>query len=170
MNNRQTGGIPTKVRMPPVFEIMILAKFLKIAQLQEITYLEVALFGNVLRRNTVPCVLRRCNRGQNANQQAALFRGTVSVYLFMPKKPHRRQRACKARRWIQDESAIVNRILQEKRRRMPTAHAAQPAETENVPLAQSADRREISKRQRFRQRALDKREIKTPDSYLRFFL
>lgn len=108
MNNRQTGGIPTKVRMPPVFEIMILAKFLKIAQLQEITYLEVALFGNVLRRNTVPCVLRRCNRGQNANQQAALFRGTVSVYLFMPKKPHRRQRACKARRWIQDESAIVN--------------------------------------------------------------
>ena len=62
------------------------------------------------------------------------------------------------------------RILQEKRRRMPTAHAAQPAETENVPLAQSADRREISKRQRFRQRALDKREIKTPDSYLRFFL
>ena len=42
MNNRQTGGIPTKVRMPPVFEIMILAKFLKIAQLQEITYLEVA--------------------------------------------------------------------------------------------------------------------------------
>lgn len=60
MNNRQTGGIPTKVRMPPVFEIMILAKFLKIAQLQEITYLEVALFGNVLRRNTVPCVLRRC--------------------------------------------------------------------------------------------------------------
>lgn len=108
MNNRQTGGIPTKVRMPPVFEIMILAKFLKIAQLQEITYLEVALFGNVLRRNTVPCVLRRCNRGQNANHQAALFRGTVSVYLFMPKKPHRRQRACKARRWIQDESAIVN--------------------------------------------------------------
>ena len=166
MNNRQTGGIPTKVRMPPVFEIMILAKFLKIAQLQEITYLEVALFGNVLRRNTVPCVLRRCNRGQNANQQAALFRGTVSVYLFMPKKPHRRQRACKARRWIQDQF----RILQEKRRRMPTAHAAQPAETENVPLAQSADRREISKRQRFRQRALDKREIKTPDSYLRFFL
>ena len=104
MNNRQTGGIPTKVRMPPVFEIMILAKFLKIAQLQEITYLEVALFGNVLRRNTVPCVLRRCNRGQNANQQAALFRGTVSVYLFMPKKPHRRQRACKARRWISGRS------------------------------------------------------------------
>ena len=57
------------------------------------------------------------------------------------------------------------RILQEKRQRMPTTHAAQPAETENVPLAQSADRREISKRQRFRQRALDKREIKTPDSY-----
>ena len=52
---------------------------------------------------------------------------------------------------------------------MPTAHAAQPAETEDVPLAQSADRREISRRQRFRQRALDKREIKTSDSYLRFF-
>ena len=32
------------------------------------------------------------------------------------------------------------RILQEKRQRMPTAHAAQPAETENTPLAQSADR------------------------------
>ena len=48
---------------------------------------------------------------------------------------------------------------------MPTAHAVQPAETENVPLAQSADRQEISKRQRFRQRALDKQEIKTPDSY-----
>ena len=72
------------------------------------TYREVALFGNVLRRNTVPRVLRRCNRGQNANRQAALFRGTVSVYLFIPKKPHRRQRACKARRWIQDESATVN--------------------------------------------------------------
>ena len=57
------------------------------------------------------------------------------------------------------------RILQEKRQRVPTTHVAQPAETENVPLAQSANRREISKRQRFRQRALDKREIKTPDSY-----
>ena len=57
------------------------------------------------------------------------------------------------------------RILQEKRQRVPTTHAAQPAETEDVPLAQSADRREISRRQRFRQRALDKREIKTPDSY-----
>ena len=57
------------------------------------------------------------------------------------------------------------RILQEKRQRMPTAHAAQPAETENVPLAQSADRREISKRQRFRQKALDKQAVKTPDSY-----
>ena len=45
MNNRQTGGIPTKVRMPPVFEIMVLAKFLKIAQLQEMTYWEVALLG-----------------------------------------------------------------------------------------------------------------------------
>lgn len=49
MSNRPTGGIPTKVRMPPcVFEIMVLAKFLKIAQLQEMTYREVALFGNVL--------------------------------------------------------------------------------------------------------------------------
>ena len=57
------------------------------------------------------------------------------------------------------------RILQEKRQRVPTTHAAQPAETENAPLAQSADRRESFKRQRFRQRALDKREIKTPDSY-----
>ena len=57
------------------------------------------------------------------------------------------------------------RILQEKRQRVPTTHVAQPAETENVPLAQSANRREISKRQRFRQRALDKQEIKTPDSY-----
>ena len=84
MSNRQTGGIPTKVGMPSfVFEIMVLAKFLKIAQLQEMTYREVALFGNVLRRNTVPRVLRRCNRGQNANQQAALFRGTASAYLFI---------------------------------------------------------------------------------------
>ena len=57
------------------------------------------------------------------------------------------------------------RILQEKRQRVPTTHAAQPTETEKFPLAQSADRREISKRQRFRQKALDKREIKTPDSY-----
>ena len=57
------------------------------------------------------------------------------------------------------------RILQEKCQRVPTAHAAQPAETENAPLAQSADKRETFKRQRFRQRALDKREIKTPDSY-----
>ena len=57
------------------------------------------------------------------------------------------------------------RILQEKRQRVPTRHAAQPAETEKFPLAQSADRREISKRQRFRQRAPDQREIKTPDSY-----
>ncbi len=57
------------------------------------------------------------------------------------------------------------RILQEKRRSVPITHVAQPAETENVPLAQSADRREISKRQRFRQRALDKQEIKTSDSY-----
>lgn len=57
------------------------------------------------------------------------------------------------------------RILQEKRQRVPTTHAAQPAETENVPLAQSTDKRETFKRQRFRQKALDKREIKTPDSY-----
>ena len=57
------------------------------------------------------------------------------------------------------------RILQEKCQRMPTAHAAQPAETENTPLGQSADKRETFKRQRFRQKALDKREIKTPDSY-----
>ena len=57
------------------------------------------------------------------------------------------------------------RILQEKRQRVPTAHAAQPAETENTPLGQSADKRETFKRQRFRQKALDKREIKTPDSY-----
>ena len=57
------------------------------------------------------------------------------------------------------------RILQEKRQRMPTTHAAQPAETENTPLGQSADKRETFKRQRFRQRALDKREIKMPDSY-----
>ena len=48
---------------------------------------------------------------------------------------------------------------------MPTTHAAQLAETENTPLAQSADHRESFKRQRFRQKALDKREIKTPDSY-----
>ena len=58
------------------------------------------------------------------------------------------------------------RILQEKRQRVPTTHAVQPAETKNAPLAQSSDRREIGKRQRFRQKALDKREIKMPDSYL----
>ena len=57
------------------------------------------------------------------------------------------------------------RILQEKRLRVPTSHIIQPAETENAPSAQSSNRREISKRQRFRQRALDKREVKTPDSY-----
>ena len=57
------------------------------------------------------------------------------------------------------------RILQEKRQRVPTTHAVQPAETKNAPLGQSADKRETFKRQRFRQRALDKREIKTPDSY-----
>ncbi|WP_370788394.1 hypothetical protein [Gemmiger formicilis] len=55
--------------------------------------------------------------------------------------------------------------MQEKRQRMPTTHAAQPAETENAPSAQGADRREISKRQRFRQRALDQREVKISDSY-----
>lgn len=57
------------------------------------------------------------------------------------------------------------RILQEKRQRVPTTHAAQSAETKNTPLAQSADRREISKRQHFRQKALDKQAVKTPDSY-----
>ena len=57
------------------------------------------------------------------------------------------------------------RILQEKRQRVPTTHVAQPAETENVPLAQSADQRESFKRQCFRQKALEKQEIKTPDSY-----
>ena len=57
------------------------------------------------------------------------------------------------------------RILQEKRQRVPTTHAAQPAETENAPSAQSFDQREISKRQRFRQRALDQREVKISDSY-----
>ena len=57
------------------------------------------------------------------------------------------------------------RILQEKRQRVPTTHVAQPAETENTPLAQSADRRESFKRQRFRQKALDQREIKISDSY-----
>ena len=57
------------------------------------------------------------------------------------------------------------RILQEKRLRVPTAHIIQPAEMENAPSAQSADRREISKRQRFRQKALDQREVKISDSY-----
>ena len=57
------------------------------------------------------------------------------------------------------------RILQEKRQRVPPTPAAQPTETENATLAQSADRRESFKRQRFRQKALDKQEIKTPDSY-----
>ena len=46
MSNRQTGGIPTKGEMPSfVFEIMVLAIFLKIAQLQKMTYWEVALLG-----------------------------------------------------------------------------------------------------------------------------
>ena len=57
------------------------------------------------------------------------------------------------------------RILQEKRQRVPTTHVAQPAETENTPLAQSADKRKTFKRQRFRQKALDKQAVKTPDSY-----
>ena len=57
------------------------------------------------------------------------------------------------------------RILQEKRLRVPTTHVAQPAETENAPSAQSSDRREISKRQHFWQKALDKQAVKTPDSY-----
>ena len=69
---------------------------------------------------------------------------------------------------VQDTGRISYRqfrILQEKSLRVPTTHAAQPAETKNTPLAQSADRRESFKRQRFRQKALDKQEIKTPDSY-----
>ena len=49
--------------------------------------------------------------------------------------------------------------------RVPTAHIAQPAETENAPSAQSADRREISKRQRFRQKALDKQAVNISNSY-----
>lgn len=57
------------------------------------------------------------------------------------------------------------RILQEKRLRVPTTHVAQPVETKNAPPAQSSDRREISKRQHFRQKALDKQAVKTPDSY-----
>ena len=57
------------------------------------------------------------------------------------------------------------RILQEKRQRVPTTHAVQPAETEKVPLAQSTDKRETFKRQRFRQKALNQREVKIPDSY-----
>ena len=46
------------------------------------------------------------------------------------------------------------RILQEKRQRVLTTHAAQPAETENAPLGQSADKRETFKRQRFRQKGV----------------
>ncbi len=57
------------------------------------------------------------------------------------------------------------RILQEKRQRMPTTHAAQPAETENTPLGNPLTERETFNRQRFRQKALDKQAIKTPDSY-----
>ena len=57
------------------------------------------------------------------------------------------------------------RILQEKRLRVPTTHVAQPVETENAPPAQSSDRREISKRQHLRKKALDKQAVKTPDSY-----
>ena len=57
------------------------------------------------------------------------------------------------------------RILQEKRQRVPTTHVAQPAETENVPLAQSADRRESFKRQRYRQKAPDKQAVNISNSY-----
>ena len=57
------------------------------------------------------------------------------------------------------------RILQEKRQCVPTAHAVQSSETENAPLGQSADKRETVKRQCFRQKALDQREVKIPDSY-----
>ncbi len=57
------------------------------------------------------------------------------------------------------------RILQEKRQRVPTTHVAQPAETENASLGQSADKRETFKSQRFRQKALDQREVRTPDFY-----
>ena len=57
------------------------------------------------------------------------------------------------------------RILQEKCQSVPITHVAQPAETENFPLAQSTDKREIFKRQRFRQKALDQREVKISDSY-----
>ncbi len=50
-------------------------------------------------------------------------------------KAHRRQKTCKARRWTQDESATVNfGFYREKRQRVPTTHAAQPAETENPPF------------------------------------
>ena len=55
--------------------------------------------------------------------------------------------------------------MQEKRLRVLTSHIIQPAETENAPSAQSSDQREISKRQRFRQKALDKQAVKTPDTY-----
>ena len=57
------------------------------------------------------------------------------------------------------------RILQEKRQHVPTTHVAQPAETENASLGQSADKRETFKSQRFRQKALDQREVRTPDFY-----
>ena len=57
------------------------------------------------------------------------------------------------------------RILQEKRLRVPTTHVAQPAETENTPLGQSADKREAFKRQRFRQKAPDKQAVNISNSY-----
>ena len=57
------------------------------------------------------------------------------------------------------------RILQEKRQRVPTTHVAQPAETENTPLGQSADKRETFKRQRFRQKAPDKQAVNISNSY-----
>ena len=69
---------------------------------------------------------------------------------------------------VQDTGGISYRqfrILQEKRQRVPSTHVAQPAETENTLLGKSADKRETFKRRRFRQKALDKQEIKTPDSY-----
>ena len=57
------------------------------------------------------------------------------------------------------------RILQEKRQRVPNTHVAQPAETENASLGQSADKRVTFESQRFRQKALDQREVRTPDFY-----
>ena len=61
-------------------------------------------------------------------------------------------------------AGIVARIG-ERRAGRDRAVVAQPVETENAPPAQSSDRREISKRQHFRKKALDKQAVKTPDSY-----